>query len=179
MRRITLTVQYNPITVALEMLQRSNPAHEFAAFETLQQKLEQAMEIIVNKYYSGFNSAVSVFGGIVDQVNDSKSEVSRMKNELEAFRDQIQYKRADLPELYSKIGAFKDSAMASRKAVELASSRNKYLELAEQKFFIPAAKLLVQCLAILDEFKIEAAEAHRQVIQDDKKVSAMRECNVI
>ena len=30
------------------MLQKSNPAHEFASFETLQQKLDVAMEIIVN-----------------------------------------------------------------------------------------------------------------------------------
>lgn len=163
--------QYNPITVALEMLQKSNPAHEFGAFENLQARLDQAMEVIINKYYSGFNNAVFVFGGIVEKVNDSKCEVSRMKKELEAFRDQIQYKRTDLPELYSKIEGFKQSATATQKLAELTANRSKYLEMTAGKFFIPATKLLMESLDILSQFKIDSADAFKIIIEEDRKVS--------
>ena len=94
-----------------------------------------------------------------------------MKNELEAFRDQIQYNRTDLPELYSKIGAFKESAQASQKGSELSSNRLKYTELSNEKFFIPAGKLLMESFDILKRFKIEAAETYKLVLQEDKKVS--------
>lgn len=152
------------------MLQKSNPAHEFGAFEGLQKRLEQAMEIIIDKYYSGFNNAVSVFGGIVEKINDSKAEVSRMKEELEAFRDQIQYKRTDLPEIYSKIEDFKEAATAQQKLSELTANRSKYMEMSAGKFFIPAAKLLMESLSILAQFKIESADAFKVIVQEDRKV---------
>lgn len=101
---------------------------------------------------------------------DSKSEVSKMKNELEAFRDQIQYKRTDLPELYSKIGAFKESVQANQKATELSSNRIKYTQLANEKFFIPAGKLLMESFDILKNFKIESGDTYKLVLQEDKKV---------
>lgn len=93
-----------------------------------------------------------------------------MKNELEAFRDQIQYKRADLPELYSKIGVFKESVEATQKASELSANRIKYTELSNEKFFIPAANLLNESLNILKVFKIESLETYKLVLQEDKKV---------
>ena len=93
-----------------------------------------------------------------------------MKNELEAFRDQIQYKRTDLPELYSKIGAFKESVLATQKASELSSNRIKYTELANEKFFMPAAKLLMESFDILKKFKIESGDTYKLVLQEDKKV---------
>lgn len=142
------------------------------------------------EYYSGFNNAVSVFGGIVEKVNgithfllfmsklilkmnfalDSKSEISKMKNELEAFRDQIQYKRADLPELYSKIGVFKESVQANQKATELSENRIKYTELSNEKFFIPATKLLNESFEVLKTYKIDSLDTYKLVLQEDKKV---------
>ncbi len=69
----------------MEMLQKSNSAHDFNKFEVLQKNLEDSMNIIIEsknnfylyyhknlcfqEYYSGFNNAVSVFGGIVEKVN--------------------------------------------------------------------------------------------------------------
>jgi hypothetical protein len=39
--------QYNPIMVAMEMLQKSNSAHDFSKFELLQKNLEESMNIII------------------------------------------------------------------------------------------------------------------------------------
>ena len=60
----------------MEMLQKSNSAHDFSKFEILQKNLETSMNIIIEskneinlscfdyllciEYYSGFNNAVSV-----------------------------------------------------------------------------------------------------------------------
>lgn len=78
--------QFNPIMVALEMLQKSNSSHDFETFMRLNGQLDEAMAVIVeskcnlkvwiNKlvysslgYYTGFKDAVSIFGGIVDNTN--------------------------------------------------------------------------------------------------------------
>jgi exocyst complex component 4 len=99
----------------------------------------------------------------------SQSEISKMKAELEAFRDQIQYKRSDLPELYSKIGAYKDSVIAAQKTLELSSHRAKYLELANTKFFVPAANLVQAALDITTRYKIDSADTYKAVVLEDKK----------
>lgn len=99
----------------------------------------------------------------------SKTELSKMKAELEAFRDQIQYKRSDLPELYSKIGAYKDSVRAMQKTIELSANRARYLELSAAKFFIPAAKLMQASLEIVETIKIESSDMYKAMLFEDKK----------
>lgn len=57
--------------------------------------------------YAGFNGAVSTFGGIVESIKEGRRTAGAIRAGLEEFRDQVQYKRADLPELWSKIEQFK------------------------------------------------------------------------
>lgn len=82
----------------MEMLQKSNSAHEFSKFETVQKNLELSMNIIIESkifnyyisfyivvffcldYYSGFNSAVSVFGGIVEKINGIRDFIININN---------------------------------------------------------------------------------------------------
>lgn len=44
---VMLQDQFNPIMVALEMLQNSNPSHDYDAFLRLHGQLEEAMATIV------------------------------------------------------------------------------------------------------------------------------------
>lgn len=45
---VALQDDFNPIMIALEMLQRSNPAHDVESFMRLDEQLTKAMNIIVN-----------------------------------------------------------------------------------------------------------------------------------
>lgn len=78
--------------VALEMLQNSNPSHDYESFSRLHGRLEEAMATIVEsktmafenhlllrpilEYYTGFNNAVSIFGGIVDNTKCNNQSLS-------------------------------------------------------------------------------------------------------
>lgn len=74
----------------------------------------------------GFNNAVSTFSGIVENINrtrtrlrlcvESETIVKEVGKHLKDFRDIIQYKRADFPDLHSKIESYKQSIDAMEKA---------------------------------------------------------------
>ena len=129
--------QFNPILVALEMLQNSNPSHDYETFSRLHGELEEAMETIVEsscdsallinvlvEYYADFNNAVSIFSGIGDNTKCipfelfysfvltlmfavSREIVRKVKEGVEEFRDQIQYKSMEIPELWAKVQQYK------------------------------------------------------------------------
>lgn len=52
---LLLILQFNPIMVALEMLQNSNPAHDYDSFLRLHDNLDASMAIIVERtaHHSG------------------------------------------------------------------------------------------------------------------------------
>ena len=133
--------QFNPILVALEMLQNSNTSHDYETFSRLHGELEEAMETIVEsscnaallvnffiEYYADFNNAVSIFSGIGDNTKRmpflkallfihsfilmlmfavSREIVRKVKEGIKEFRDQIQYKSMEIPELWAKVQQYK------------------------------------------------------------------------
>jgi hypothetical protein len=67
---------------------------------------------------------------------------SDIKAGLEEFRDQIQYKRTDLPDLWAKIEKYKLRIAAMESVAQMKVLRKKALDLAGKHFFVPAAKIL-------------------------------------
>ena len=55
-----LSSKYNPITVAMEMLQKSNSAHDFSKFEILQKNLEDSMNVIIESKFNKKKAATSL-----------------------------------------------------------------------------------------------------------------------
>lgn len=71
------------------------------------------------------------------------------------FRDQIQYKRTDLPELWAKIEQFKLKISALTTLAEMKRLRGEANELTKKRFFVPAARVLA---GILHELGVVGAE---------------------
>lgn len=58
---VMLQDQFNPIMVALEMLQNSNPSHDYESFLRLHGQLEEAMATIVEStfYYGDYSYSIA------------------------------------------------------------------------------------------------------------------------
>lgn len=108
---------------------------------------------------------------------------------LQEFRDQIQYKRTDLPELWSKIEGYKLKISALTTLyfhhrsfllnisylyrAEMKKLRSQAKSLMAKRFFVPAARVLAGILQELDSIGkyLELADVNfAQSLQDDKEL---------
>jgi hypothetical protein len=101
------------------MLQRgsggSGLGQDYSAFERVHGRLEDSMSTIVERYYSGFNNAASIFGGIVENMTSARDAVASVRKDIVDFRDHVQYKRAELPEMWAAVDKYRSTLAASSK----------------------------------------------------------------
>ena len=114
------------------MLQGGNPAHDYDSFMRLHGKLEESMAVIVeSNNIWGYLMVQSITlasimqcpysGALLTTLNVqfsyravnilvvSKDIVCRVGEGIAEFRDQVQFKRAELPEIWSKVQLYKDT----------------------------------------------------------------------
>lgn len=53
---------FNPVTLALELLDGTTQSRDVRAFEVLRERLEKAMDFVVSDHYEAFNSSIETFG---------------------------------------------------------------------------------------------------------------------
>lgn len=58
------------------------------------------MDVIVNQYYKGFNDSVRIFGGVVDEIKDSKTIVRSIITSLSEDCDDS---HGDWTDLYLRV----------------------------------------------------------------------------
>jgi len=152
------------------MLQNSSvgTGHSYENFTKLHGRLDRSMDIIVEQYYSLFNEAVNIFGGIVENVNKSCRIVSNVRKDIFEFREQVQYKRgADLPAMFAAVKDYKSGLAASRKLGHIQLMRKNAKKMWELLHFVPAARSLMDCLY--------DARFLRQTIHDDSLIGSIYE----
>ena len=66
--------------------------------------------------------------------------------DAESIREQVQYKRNELPEVWGKVQHYKNAMAASEKLEKLQRGQEASLDLANRKFFVPAARSLMDSL---------------------------------
>lgn len=164
------------------MLQNSSvgTGHSFENFTRLHGRLETAMDIIVEQHYTSFNDAVSIFGDIILNVKRSSEIVGDVHREIAEFRDHVQYKRgAELPAMLSAVKEFKGRIAATRKLDKIKVQITEARRLWERRFFVPAARSLMDCLydarylrqTILEDSLINSIYETSRVIDNERDVS--------
>lgn len=120
------------------MLQGGNPAHDYDSFMRLHGKLEESMAVIVEsnnilnvcslltvqnitqastmqcQYLEALSTTLNVRLSLASyEVANmsivSKDIVCKVGEGIAEFRDQVQFKRAELPEIWSKVQLYKDT----------------------------------------------------------------------
>ena len=100
----------------------------------------------------------------------SRDIVKKVNEDIGEFHNQIQYKRVEIPDLWSKVQQYKGTFAISGKLYDgsfhsclnfgyreqVQKQQTMALELAERKFFIPAARMLMS--AIYDARYLNSAD---------------------
>ena len=132
---------YNPIPIALELLQSSNPTRDPESFTKIYDKLDNAMKMIINNNYTEFNDSISSFSSIVETLNQTRAEIRELKDHVSFFRDQLEFRRTDLEETWKKLEKLKIENAARREEKDLAHNIKKIKSYLEKQDFSPAINL--------------------------------------
>lgn len=131
---------YNPIPVALELLQKNNPSRDPQSFTAIHDRLEIAMESIINKNYSAFNESIAMFGSIVEDIQSTRQVISKLKSDVITFRDQLEYRRNDIQGTMEKLAALRLDSEDKKEIKRKDADIKKVKELLEEDELEPAVK---------------------------------------
>jgi hypothetical protein len=132
---------YNPIPIALELLQKSNPTRDPNSFTQIHDKLDGAMKDIINNNYTEFNDSIASFSNIIETLNETRNEIRGLKDHVSFFRDQLEYRKTDLEETWKKLQKLKSENSIKREEKELVHNIKKIKSYLERQDFSPAINL--------------------------------------
>ncbi|KAJ3217841.1 hypothetical protein HK099_005312 [Clydaea vesicula] len=163
---------FNPVPHSLTLLDSSSLGRDYKSFLKIYEKLEIAMDIIVNDYHQGFNNAIQKFSGVVENIADSKTRVLRMQSDLENCKDWLQNKRFDLFHLWIKSLQYSEMIRILDLVEGLMDVKKKLKYLKQEKFVLSACKLLLSSIKALNSVEcqsIVALENIREKLKEYKK----------
>ncbi|KAI3636984.1 hypothetical protein MIR68_005251 [Amoeboaphelidium protococcarum] len=143
---------YNPITLALELLDTTNPASKSPDmfFESLG-KLEHAMEVLVDEYYTPFNASIQTYSQVSQMVGSSLTSATTIKSDLVKCITLLSERRNDrmnqeLLSVWTKSVKVKEMLKMFTQIDELVQTPAKLQRLMTEAEYVQAAKLLLSSL---------------------------------
>ncbi|KAI9026276.1 Sec8 exocyst complex component-specific domain-containing protein [Hyaloraphidium curvatum] len=141
--------QFDPISMALSLMDQSSLGHDFNAFLHALGRLEKAMDILVNDYFQTFNDSIHTFSGVVETVVDSQKRADQMRKALLNSRDLLHAKRSDLMDLWLKSVKYKEMLRMIDAIAELHEAPDNVEILLNQKYFLQALTTIQKSLQTL------------------------------
>ncbi|KAJ3334079.1 hypothetical protein HDU76_011603 [Blyttiomyces sp. JEL0837] len=164
---------FNPVPHALALLESSSSVADIKRFYSTYDKLENAMDVIVNgtiklkppsyaysntlniqsqkkDYHEAFNRAIQTFSSVVEYISDSRRKVDDMRADLELCRDLLQCKRFDLLHLWVKSIQYKEMSRILDVMEDLRKVPDKIDALLNSKLFLSAVRLLTSALRTIN-----------------------------
>ncbi|KAJ3283609.1 hypothetical protein HK104_010298, partial [Borealophlyctis nickersoniae] len=154
---------------ALSLLDESSLGRDYNAFCEVYEKLEKAMDLIVNDYHQAFNTAIQTFSSVVDNISDSQRRVKYMRENLDSSKDWLQCKRFDLLHLWVKSIQLKEMNRILDIVEDLQKTPDKVETLIQGKFYLTAVRTLLSAIRAAtggDCAEIGALEVTRQKLTE-------------
>ncbi|KAI3652926.1 hypothetical protein MP228_002351 [Amoeboaphelidium protococcarum] len=143
---------YNPITLALELLDTTNPASKSPdMFLQSLGKLEHAMEVLVDEYYTPFNASIQTYSQVSQMVGSSLTSATTIKSDLVKCITLLSERRNDrmnqeLLSVWTKSVKVKEMLKMFTQIDELVQTPAKIQTLMADSEYVQAAKLLLSSL---------------------------------
>ncbi|KND01717.1 uncharacterized protein SPPG_03510 [Spizellomyces punctatus DAOM BR117] len=160
---------FNPVPHALSLLDESSLGRDYNAFCEAYDKLERAMDLIVNEYHQAFNTAIQTFSSVVENITDSQRRVRDTRKNLQNSKEWLQCKRFDLLHLWLKSIQYKEINRILDTIEELQNMPDRLDALVQGKYYLTAVRLLVSATRTVEEgecSEIGALEAVKQRLQE-------------
>ncbi|KXS11677.1 hypothetical protein M427DRAFT_426557 [Gonapodya prolifera JEL478] len=141
---------FNSVLTALSLLDNSSLGRDYDSFTAMLQRLEKAMDILVNDHFQAFNTSVHTFSGVVDNVVESQKRIDEMKMHMEQCRHLLQCKRNDLLDLWTREVQYKDMLQIIDVIDDLRKTPDRLENLVSGKYFLNATRLLLNSIKTLE-----------------------------
>jgi exocyst complex component 4 len=158
---------FNPVTLALELLDNSSNSRDLETFNRFLGKLEKGMDLVVNEHYQAFNNSIETFGHVMDHINVSQTSVRNLQTDLARAKELLICKRPDLLQLWAKSAQYKEMIRMLTAIEELKKAPEQIQRLMQQRHYLNAVRALQSSLKTIngsDFVDISALSDIRQTI---------------
>ncbi|KAK9728372.1 exocyst subunit [Basidiobolus ranarum] len=169
--RFLTSEDFNPVILALSLLDKSSLGKDINAFKALLLRLETAMDAVVNEYYQGFNNSTTTYSTVKEKIKETQIHVKKMKNVIQQCKDLLHVQRSDLVKLWARSNTYKEMIRILDVIEDLKKVPDEIEELIHRKHYYTATTRLLKSLEIANEedmLKINALEDLRHYLQNMK-----------
>ncbi|PVV01513.1 hypothetical protein BB560_004068 [Smittium megazygosporum] len=163
--------KYNPVTVALQMLDTSSLGKSHQEFSKYHNRLNNSLKAISEEYYEGFNDSILTFSGLYDKLSTAAVSVRKTRASLINAKKMLIEPREDLNQLYTKSKQLSEIVALLTRIQEINRLPSEIKESIEKKQFLTAVSQLVQAIKFLFDPElrpIEALSELRQLMEREK-----------
>ncbi|CAO3591713.1 unnamed protein product [Absidia cylindrospora] len=144
---------------------------DYDTFQRIYYDLDDALHVIVEDYYMGFNDSIGTFGGVLQHINDSRNRVTQMKANLKRCKAELLEKHTDLLNMWSKTQQHKEMLNLLEIIEDIRSTPEKLENMTSSKHVLSAAHLLVNSLKTVhskEMMEIGALDDLRSTLNSEK-----------
>ncbi|ORX58842.1 hypothetical protein DM01DRAFT_1333460 [Hesseltinella vesiculosa] len=165
---------FDPVTLALALMDDSSvgKSRDYHEFQRILHDLDDVLHVIVKDYYKGFNNSIGTFGGVLQNINDSRDRVKHMKTDLEQCKRELLENRTDLVNIWSKTQQHKEMLNLLESIEEIKNTPEKLVNLTNNKHVLHAATLLMGAIKT-----VESQEMKKIGALDDLRLTLASEKN--
>ncbi|KAI8340907.1 Sec8 exocyst complex component-specific domain-containing protein [Chlamydoabsidia padenii] len=168
-----LDEDFDPVTLALALMDDSSVGRgrDYSTFQRIYYDLDDALHVIVDDYYMGFNNSIGTFGGVLQYINDSRNRVTQMKANLKKCKAELLEKHTDLLNMWSKTQQHKEMLNLLEIIEDIRLTPEKLDNLTSSKHVFSAATLLVNALKTINSkelMDIGALDDLRNALNSEK-----------
>ncbi|KAF8316216.1 Sec8 exocyst complex component-specific domain-containing protein [Cantharellus anzutake] len=145
-----LSEDFNPVTLALSLLDTSSAGRDFQSFIDSKFSLERALKGSIDKHYKAFAQSLPHHANVFTSLSKTQEDTSQARTNLIESRDALGSKRADLAQLWSRGQALEEMMRLLDQIEKLKAVPDLLESLISEKRLLQAAILLVKSLKMIN-----------------------------
>ncbi|EJU00084.1 hypothetical protein DACRYDRAFT_117671 [Dacryopinax primogenitus] len=142
---------FNPVEVALSLLDNSSVGRDIDSFRRTKLALERALKATVDKHYQSFAASLPHHAALLTSLSSTQDQIQDAKTRLTEVREALGSKRADLVQLWSRNQALDEMMKLLDEIDRLKSIPDQLESLMTEKRILQAAVLLVKNLKTINK----------------------------
>jgi len=150
---------FNPVPKILRAIQSGEVEKERLALQADCDNMDQAMQIIVDAYYNGFNKSLASYGHILRYICSSKDSVALLKAQLAGVKTCLNIRDKELRKLWLRKTEYTETLRILDEIDQVKIGWERVEHHLDAKDWVEAARVLVQCMRIVDQDEIRQVGA--------------------
>ncbi|KZT53789.1 hypothetical protein CALCODRAFT_439643 [Calocera cornea HHB12733] len=142
---------FNPVEVALSLLDSSSVGRDLDSFRRTKLALERGLKATVDKHYQSFAASLPHHASLLTSLTATQGQIVDAKARLAEVREALGSKRADLVQLWSRNHALDEMLKMLDEIDRLKSIPDQLESLMTEKRILQAAVLLVKNLKTINK----------------------------